>query len=85
MGQATVPQETEIPCTIPSEKALLGILVEDDALLPSILATGLTADHFMLSDHQQVFRAILDLCEQSAPINSISVAEALGGRRRTSC
>jgi replicative DNA helicase len=75
----TQPEAVEMPSALRCEQAVLGALIEDEDFLPSILVSGLTADDFLLSDHGRIFRAILKLREQNAPVDSVSVAEALGG------
>jgi len=70
----------EIPCNVRSEQVVLGCLIEDGSLLPCILDSGLNVNSFMLSDHRRIFQAILDLHQQSAPIDCVTVAERLGNK-----
>lgn len=70
-----------IPTNLPAERVVLGVLIEEDELLPEVLATGLRADDFVLSDHQRIFRAMLALREKNCPVEYITVAEKLGNRQ----
>jgi replicative DNA helicase len=70
-----------IPINLPAERSVLGALIEDDSLLPEVIAAGLRAGDFSLSDHRQVFAAILALREQKSPIDYITVTEKLGNRQ----
>lgn len=70
--------DLELPCNVASERVVLGCLIEDGKLVPSILETGITADDFSLSDHGRVFQSILNLRQQSVPVDCVSVVEELG-------
>ncbi len=70
--------DIDLPCNVLAEQVVLGCLIEDSKLLPGIVATGLEHDEFILSDHQRVFQAILDLHQRGSPIDYVSVAEQLG-------
>ena len=65
---------------LPAERAVLGALVEDDELMTEVLVSGLSAEDFLLSDHQRIFRAILSLREKKCSVDYITVAEELGNR-----
>jgi len=75
------PQNQPIPISLPAERSVLGALIEDDSLLPEVIAAGLRAEDFALSDHRRVFTAILFLCEQKSPVDYITVTEQLGNRQ----
>ena len=79
MSKATITQpDRELPCNIDSERVVLGNLIEDGTLLSGILESGLKASDFSLSDHQRIFQAILDLRQQGAPVDHVTLAEQLG-------
>jgi replicative DNA helicase len=81
MSIDTIAQpDFELPCNIAAERVVLGNLIEDSSLLPKILASGLCAADFSLSDHARVYRAILALHEQNAPVDPISLLDQLGDR-----
>lgn len=69
------------PTNIASERAVLGAILEsDDELLPDVIESGLVHEDFFLSDHAQVFRAMLALRAKDCPIDIVSVAEQLATR-----
>ena len=76
-----VPDEAVNPSNLSAERCVLGALIEDAALLPELLASGLRIQHFYLSDHRRVFDAIQRLTERAVPIDYVSVAEQLGNRQ----
>src|SRR5215471_12917171 len=69
-----------IPVSLAAERAVLGALVEDDGLLPEVLEAGLSANDFLLSDHQRIFRAMLALRNRNCPVDYITVINELGNR-----
>ncbi len=76
----TAEQTLKIPTNLAAERVVLGALIEDDGLLPEVLDVGLSAEDFLLSDHQRVFRAVLALREKHCPVDYITVAEELGNQ-----
>jgi replicative DNA helicase len=70
----------ELPCSEMAEQIVLGCLIEDEALLPGVLDSGLTAADFMISNHRRVFQAILDLRQQDYPVDYVAIAEHLGNK-----
>jgi replicative DNA helicase len=68
------------PTNLAAERAVLGALIENNAILPEALRNGLLAKHFALSDHRRLFEAILALHMRKLPIDYILVAEELGNR-----
>src|SRR2546425_6309419 len=70
-----------LPTNLAAERVVLGVLIEEDELLPEVIATGLKVDDFSVSDHQRIFRAMLSLREKKCPVDYITVAEQLGNRQ----
>jgi replicative DNA helicase len=68
------------PASLPAERSVLGALIEDDSFVPEVIASGLRCEHFFLSDHRRIFRAIELLHTRNAPVDYVSVAEQLGNR-----
>jgi replicative DNA helicase len=75
-GSADLP----LPANLAAERVVLGALIEDDGLLPEVLETGLQPEDFLLSDHHRIFRVVLALGQENAPVDYITVAEQLGNR-----
>jgi len=46
------------PANLPAERSALGALIEDDSLLAEVLASGIRAEDFFLSDHRLFFSTI---------------------------
>jgi replicative DNA helicase len=70
--------ENQLPINLPAERSVLGAVIEDGALLPQVIAAGLRAEDFALSDHRRVFDAVLTLHTRKAPIDYVMVTEELG-------
>jgi hypothetical protein len=68
------------PINASAERSVLGALIEDDTLVPEVIAAGLRTEHFALSDHRRVFGAILALRLRKAPVDYVLVAEQMGNR-----
>lgn len=69
---------TTIPANVHAEKSVLGAILEIESLLPDVIAIGLLAEDFSLSDHRRIYTAITHLREANQPIDHISVMEKLG-------
>jgi replicative DNA helicase len=72
------PPARTLPANIAAERSVLGGVIEDDGLLPEVIAADLQREDFSLSDHQRVFSAILSLHERKLPVDYVTVAEELG-------
>jgi replicative DNA helicase len=68
------------PSNLPAEQCVLGAMIEDDSFVPEVLASGLRAEDFFISDHRRIFHAVERLRERQAPVDYVSVAEQLGNR-----
>lgn len=69
------------PVNLPAERSVLGALIEDDSLKADVLGAGLRSTDFALSDHRQVFDAMLSLWQEKRPVDYVTVAEQLGNRQ----
>ena len=78
-SKCTDESQPVVPVNLPAERSVLGAILEDATLLPAVLASGLQVEHFLLGDHQRVFRGIITLHARSEPVDYISVCEWLGG------
>jgi replicative DNA helicase len=72
--------ESVLPSNLSAERCVLGALIEDDSLLPPVLATGVKSNHFLLADHRRMLQAIELLHARNAPVDYVSVTEQLGNR-----
>ena len=72
--------DTNLPANLLAEREVLGAVLEDDALLSEVIASGLKVSHFALTDHKLVFTAMLRLRERNHAIDLITLAEELGNR-----
>ena len=69
------------PANLEAERSILGALIfDDDSYLEEVLASGLRAEDFFLSDHCRIFQTIESLRAQKWPVDFLTVAEALGNR-----
>jgi replicative DNA helicase len=67
------------PHSTEAEQSVLGSLLLDRDLLPDITGV-LKSEDFYLEQHKEIFEAILDLYEQSKPVDLITVSEQLTKR-----
>jgi replicative DNA helicase len=79
-GSEAQKDSPTVPANLPAERCVLGALIEDDSLVPDVLALGLRTQDFLLSDHRRIFRAIEMLRAKNAPVDYVSVTEQLGTR-----
>lgn len=70
-----------VPINLDAERCVLGAVIEDDSLFEDVIAAGLKPEHFGVSDHRRVFKAISALYMRKAPIDYVLVTEELGNRR----
>jgi replicative DNA helicase len=66
-----------LPNYLLAEKTLLGVVIQNNEALVKAMEKGLRPDDFFLPEHQNVFAAMLYLDEQRAPIDSVTLADAL--------
>jgi replicative DNA helicase len=66
-----------LPNYLLAEKTLLGVVIQNNEALVKAMEKGLRPDDFFLPEHQNVFAAMLHLDEQRAPIDSVTLADAL--------
>lgn len=69
-----------LPYDLAAEQSLLGAILTDSEALEKIVGR-IKPDHFFQKDHQEVFKAIMDLTKNRKPTDLISVAESLKGRK----
>lgn len=67
------------PHNIDAEKSVLGSMLLDKEIIPSIIEI-LKKDDFYRDDHREIFLAILDLFNKANPIDLITVSEQLKTR-----
>ena len=53
-----------LPHNLDAEKALLGCILYNSVILPEVLVSGITEEHFCSLQHRAVWRAIKLLCEK---------------------
>ena len=70
--------DPQAPVNPAAERSVLGAMIDDELLLPEILASGLRREHFSVSDHRRIFDAIGSLQARGLPVDSVSVANELG-------
>lgn len=70
-----------VPINLDAERCVLGAVIEDDSLLPDVIAAGLKPEHFAVSDHRRVFQAMLALHLRKVPIDYVLLTQELGNRR----
>jgi replicative DNA helicase len=64
------------PHSVDAEKAVLGAILRDPDSL-NLVADRLTAEHFYLDAHQQIYAGMLELYNQNEPTDILTVAEKL--------
>jgi len=70
------PERKRLPTSLDAERALLGALLLDAERFPDA-AQVLQSEDFFDRRHQRVFEAIEKLAERGAPVDFVSVGEAL--------
>lgn len=66
----------KMPCSLASERALLGSVLIDPASLVDILAI-MGADDFYVSEHKQIFLAMRELYDASREIDPVTLIDTL--------
>ncbi len=67
------------PHSTEAEQSVLGSLLLDKDLLPDI-SGKLTSEDFYMEQHREIYEAVLDLYDQSKPVDLITVSEQLTKR-----
>jgi replicative DNA helicase len=63
------------PANLDAERCILGACVADGDILNAVLAEGLSPDDFSVSDHQQIWEAVLQMCDAALPVTTISLVD----------
>ena len=66
----------KMPCSLPSERALLGSILIDPACITEVL-TVVTADDFYLTEHKEIFLAMRELFDASSEIDPVTLIDNL--------
>ena len=72
------PLANPLPANLDAERYLLGACIESPQILTAVMAAGMTEEHFSVSDHAKVCRALREMRPKDYPIDVISLAEYLG-------
>jgi replicative DNA helicase len=65
---------------VEKETAILGAMILEESSLRDGLSV-LTEDHFSLSSHKSIFRALLALLDRNRPVDTLTLREELVGKR----
>ncbi len=66
----------KMPCSLPSERALLGSILIDPACITEVL-TVISADDFYLTEHKEIFLAMRELFDASSEIDPVTLIDSL--------
>ena len=66
----------KMPCSLVSERALLGSVLIDPAALTDVL-TVISADDFYVSEHREIFLAMRELFDASSEIDPVTLIDTL--------
>ena len=66
----------KMPCSLPSERALLGSILIDPACITEVL-TVVGADDFYLTEHKEIFLAMRELFDASSEIDPVTLIDSL--------
>ncbi len=77
---AQVPLERPLPHNLDAERCVLGAIIVDNAHLHAVLAKGLKSDEFFLSQHREIFEAMMELDEAHTAVDSVTVGDYLNRR-----
>src|SRR5271163_2722840 len=69
--------ERPLPHYVVAEKAVLGVILLDNASFVRAIEKGLKVDDFFLSEHRNVFEAMIRLDEARQPIDSVTLTQDL--------
>lgn len=73
-----MPEPSLYPASLPIEREILALMMEDGKILSACLAEGLKEHDFSLTDHRKVFAVICKLQAAGEPVNSLLVADKVG-------
>lgn len=60
-----------------AEQAVLGAILQQEDVIPAVLATGVTRDEFVTPAHQIIFDCVLDLYGRGLPADAVTVSAEL--------
>ena len=66
----------KMPCSLPSERALLGSILIDPPCITEVL-TVVSADDFYLAEHKEIFLAMRELFDASRELDPVTLVDAL--------
>lgn len=66
----------KMPCSLPSERALLGAILIDPAAITDVVSV-LSADDFYLEEHKEIFNAMRELFDISREIDPVTLIDTL--------
>ena len=66
----------KMPCSLPSERALLGSILIDPECITGVL-TVVSADDFYLTEHKEIFLAMRELFDASSEIDPVTLIDTL--------
>lgn len=66
----------KMPCSLSSERALLGSILIDPAAITEVL-TVITADDFYITEHKEIFLAMRELFDASREIDPVTLIDSL--------
>lgn len=72
----TEPIEQPLPHSAESERAILGSIVLDGAVMNQA-ASLLTPEDFYVASHRRIYRAMLALFDENEPVEALQVAQSL--------
>lgn len=65
----------ELPANLDAEKCVLGAAVDSPEILSAILAEGLSEEDFSVTEHQQLWRTILEMASSGIPVDLVSLLD----------
>ena len=66
----------KMPCSLPSERALLGSILIDPACITDVL-TVIGSEDFYLTEHKEIFLAMRELFDASSEIDPVTLIDSL--------
>ena len=61
------------PANVDAERCIVGACIESGDILHAVLAEGLAPADFSVTDHQQIWEAILQMSDAALPVTLISL------------
>ena len=80
MAKQGASPEDGLPSSVQVEVTILGAMLLDGIAVSDAIAK-LQADDFALDSHRRIYRVMVSMQEQGAPVDLITVMDALGKRR----